>query len=189
MTPEQQPDGSWTIHAGAQIDGDGSPRCYGPNNRGLDYTANAGHPGNWWGVKTDNGKTSGNPIVDPGTGLWIADTSLHQNGNPINAETVSFIVVPGHWAMSVPGIVLGCKCEVTDLQTGNKIDAVAADVGPNFGEMSIAAAIEIRELPTSILNDIDALKDLVRRGGISTYRYLYQIWPGVAAPGYTLQKL
>ena len=187
MMPQQQPDGSWTIISGAQVDGDGSPRCYGPNNTGLDYTANAGHPGNWWGVETNN---QGQPIVTA-AGLYISDTSLHQNGQPLNAETVSFIVVPGYWAKSVAGIVLGCKAEVTDQQTGNKIQAVVGDIGPNFGEMSIAATIAIRKLDPSILDpsNIAALKKLVRSGGISTYRFLYQIWPGVAAPGFTLQSL
>jgi len=34
------------------IDADGAYRAYNQNNTGLDYLANAGHPGNWWALVT-----------------------------------------------------------------------------------------------------------------------------------------
>ena len=34
-------------------DADGSPRAYCPGNKGLDFTANAGKEGHWYGVVTD----------------------------------------------------------------------------------------------------------------------------------------
>jgi len=37
------------------IDADGAYRAYHPKNIGLDYLANAGSPGNWWALVTDNG--------------------------------------------------------------------------------------------------------------------------------------
>ena len=52
------------------VDADGSPRAYGPNDSGLDWTANAGYPGNWWGVVTD---INGDPVIqgagDPYPGM------------------------------------------------------------------------------------------------------------------------
>lgn len=189
MSPSQQSDGSWVITCGGQVDGDGSPRCYGPDNSGLDYTANAGHPGNWWGVKTNSGRPDGVPLVDPASGLWISDTSLHIDGEPINAEIFPGIVVPAHWAMSVKGEVLGCKATVTNIETGIVVPCVVFDIGPGFGEMSIAAAIASRRIDNSVLNDIVALRALVRGGGISRYIFRYQIWPGIAADGFSLQRL
>jgi hypothetical protein len=175
------------ITCGAQVDADGSGRAYGPNDTGLDFTANAGEPGDWWGVKTDTGKSSGKPLVNPGNGLWISDTSLHLNGQPINAEIVPGIVVPKWWAESVEGVVLGCRGEMTFLDTGITANVVVFDIGPNFGEASIAAHIVCRNLGSEILNDIDALRALVRHGGISKYSFRYQIYPGVPAPGFNLQ--
>ena len=61
-------DSSKTIcfKAGMAIDADGSPNAYCPDNKGLDYTANAGHPAangepaDWFGVVVDAQK---NPVV------------------------------------------------------------------------------------------------------------------------------
>lgn len=186
---QAQPDGSYIVICGAQVDGDGSPRCYGPNDTGLDFTANAGHPGDWWGVETDNGNPTGNPIVNPASGLWISDTSLHLEGKPVNAETVAGIVVPEWWARSVPGVVLGCKAEMTFLDSGIMAPCVSYDIGPNFGEASIGAHIIVRQIDPGILQNLNDLKALVRHGGISKYSFRYQIWPGVPAPGFNLQPL
>ena len=82
------------------IDADGSPHAYHPNGSppGLDYLANAGSPGNWWGIATDNQKSSGNPVVqdssDPAPGFYVATTALIDTSkswkNPlayVNSET------------------------------------------------------------------------------------------------------
>ena len=38
-----------------RIDADGAPNAYGPaGTEPLDALANAGHPGNWWGIVTDD---------------------------------------------------------------------------------------------------------------------------------------
>ncbi len=52
--------------SGMTIDADGAPKAYHPkpdDNKGLDALGNAGHPGNWWALVTDNGKPSGNPVI------------------------------------------------------------------------------------------------------------------------------
>src|SRR5665647_2286863 len=73
----QNPSGATMYKAKMYIDADGSPRAYGPNNSGLDWTANAGYPGNWWALVTDG---SGNPIIqtasNPYPGMYVSTTSL-----------------------------------------------------------------------------------------------------------------
>ena len=68
----EEDDKSVTFTAGAQLDGDGAngqfgePPCYAPasyQGKTLDLLANAGSPGNWYGVVTDTGKNNGTPIV------------------------------------------------------------------------------------------------------------------------------
>jgi hypothetical protein len=72
-------------------------------------------------------------------------------------------------------VVRGCKARVT---RGNKsVDCVVADKGPRdkIGELSIAAARAIG-VPSS-----------PRNGGTDKPELLYELWPGVAAPGFVLQ--
>jgi hypothetical protein len=96
------PSGVTLYRAKMYIDADGSPRAYGPNNSGLDWTANAGSTGNWWGIVTDS---NGDPILqnssDPYPGMYVSTTSLVNSAygttNPLhytNSETVPFIVLP-----------------------------------------------------------------------------------------------
>src|ERR1700741_4332178 len=72
------PSGATMYRAKMYIDADGSPRAYGPNNSGLDYTANAGSTGNWYGVVAD--ASGQNPIQqtasDPYPGMYVSTTSL-----------------------------------------------------------------------------------------------------------------
>src|SRR6185369_7792620 len=73
---------------------------------GSIISANAGHPGNWWALVTDNGQPSGRPVVqtdaDPAPGFYISTTSLEDPNcdrkDPrryVNSEAVNFIVLPG----------------------------------------------------------------------------------------------
>jgi len=40
------------------VDADGAYHAFHPDDKsGLDFLANAGHPGNWMGLVTDNGAT------------------------------------------------------------------------------------------------------------------------------------
>src|SRR5262245_50331332 len=61
---------------GMMIDADGAYRAYHPANKGLDFLANGGKPGNWWALVTENGKPSGTPVVqgpaDPAPGFYIS---------------------------------------------------------------------------------------------------------------------
>lgn len=138
-----------TFVDGFHVDADGSPRAYGPaGTKPLDYLANAGTPGNWWGIATDK---QGVPYIqgkdDPYPGYYVSTTSLTNPGyavsDPrryINSETVPFIVLPP--AYKNWGVKMGAKCRVTNLTNGKSSEAVFADVGPatKIGEGSIALA-------------------------------------------------
>lgn len=93
----------------------------------------------------------------------------------VDAETVPYIVVPPLIIQATAGVVRGCKARVT---RGDKsVDCVVADKGPRnkIGELSIAAARAIG-VPSS-----------PRSGGTERPELLYELWPGVAAPGFVLQ--
>src|SRR5438045_8956373 len=80
--------------------------AYHPYNKsGLDYLGNAGRPGNWWALVTDNGQPDGNPIrqknSDPAPGFYISTTSLEDTPQDrkdprryVNAEAINFFVLP-----------------------------------------------------------------------------------------------
>jgi hypothetical protein len=88
------------------IDADGAYRAYHPANKGLDFLANGGKPGNWWALVTENGKPSGTPVVqgpaDPAPGFYISTTSLEDPAfgrkDPrryVDSESIPYIVLPG----------------------------------------------------------------------------------------------
>ena len=77
----QDDNSAFFYESGMMIDADGGYHAYHPDNKsGLDYLGNAGKPGNWWALVTDDGKPSGNPVVqsssDPAPGFYISTTSL-----------------------------------------------------------------------------------------------------------------
>lgn len=143
------------------IDADGSPRAYGPDNSGLDWTANGGKPGNWWAIVTDNGQKDGNPIIqrenDPFPGMYVCTTSLHDSTHNINdplryvnAEHVPYISLPlpvrqrAH--ISIGGFVW-----VFNTETGKSSYAIYADAGGNKGigegSMFLAESVGLKNNP------------------------------------------
>lgn len=135
---------------GLAIDADGSPRAYGPNNTGLDWTANAGHSGNWYGVATDS---SGNPIIQksPYPGMYVSTTALQDHsksvGDParyVDSENVNYISVASD-LIKLYGIRMGDVAAVYYRDTSTLCSAVCADVGPRgkYGEGSIALASQL----------------------------------------------
>jgi hypothetical protein len=193
-------DGSVTFSAGATLDGAGANGqfggfpAYAPDSfRGgtLDILVNAGHPGNWFEIVTDTGEVTGRPIVqgenDPCPGAFVSATSLHlfdQNGNRlpnsspfkyVDSATVPFIAVPPMIIWGVAGVVLGCRCVVTNTRTGQSVEAVVADVGPKnyLGEISVACA---RAIGVRIGTTHPAQGD-----GAPSPSIHYQLFPGTAA--------
>ena len=139
---------------GLAVDADGSPFAYHPkpdSGRGLDYLADAGHPGNWWGIATDNGRASGSPVVqsssDPAPGFYVSTTSLEdpQYGRTdprkyVNASAIPFVVLPGHH--NDFGGHLGDLGAVCNFSNGRVAYVISADTGPGnkLGEGSVALA-------------------------------------------------
>jgi hypothetical protein len=133
--------------SGMQIDADGSPNAYGPGNTGLDWTANAGHPGNWWGVYSFNHYTPNVQVAgDPSPGKYISTTALQDQSqaliNPrryVDSEKVPFIVLPGGVHL---GMKLGDLGFAYNAVTGSIGYFICADIGPahQIGEGSIALA-------------------------------------------------
>ena len=144
-------DSAFFYQSGLMIDADGAYHAYHPDGRsGLDYLGNAGQPGNWWALVTDNGQPSGRPLIqtaaDPAPGFYISTTSLEDENcdrkDPrryVNAEAVNFVVLPGRLGL---GAKLGDFAVVLRPSTGAYDYAVYADVGPasKIGEASIALA-------------------------------------------------
>src|SRR5258708_2675267 len=76
------------VLAGLAVDADGSPHAYAPSGsglQGLDYLANAGHSGNWWGIATDS---HGMPYIQgpntPAPGYYVSTTALEDGSKAVN---------------------------------------------------------------------------------------------------------
>ncbi len=169
------PSGATMYRAKEYIDADGSPRAYGPNNSGLDYTANAGYTGNWWGVVAD--ATGQNPILqtaaDPYPGMYVSTTSLVNSNYPIdnplryvNSETVPFIAMPTN-VLASGNIHVGDVAYVYNTTTGQSCFAIYADAGntTSIGEGSIYLATQ------------DGVDPNVRTGGTSLGIIDYVVFP------------
>jgi hypothetical protein len=133
-----------------EIDADGSPRAYSPAGSGLtglDVLADAGIPGEGWGVAKDpDGNFAIQGASGPCPGFFISTTSLVDPSkietDPrryVDAELVPFFVLPGTPSL---GARLGQVGMLFRPETGDSSAAVYADVGPRnqLGEGSIALA-------------------------------------------------
>ena len=149
----------------------------------LDFLANAGGPGNWFGVVTDTGEEDGTPVKQkasgPAPGAYVSATSYRwpelARIDPlayVDAASVPYIVLPSHWRKEAIGVVLGCKALVEDTKTGKILKAAGVlDFGPRakLGEASIACA-EFFDVPSS-----------PKDGGTSQKRFIYTFFPGIPA--------
>ena len=149
--------GGVAFKAGMSVDADGSPRAYNPSNTGLDALANAGRPGNWWGLATDG---RGKPYVqgpnDPAPGHYVSTTALvdprFAASDPrryVDSEKVPFIAVPPQ--LRAQGVKLGDLVAVRNERTGKTAFALVADIGPgdHLGEGSIALARQLGVNPNA----------------------------------------
>lgn len=159
--------------SGMSVDADGSPRAYNPANTGLDHLANAGKPGNWWGIATNS---SGKPYVqgakDPAPGYYVSTTALTNPKFPANdprryvdSEKVPFIAIPPQ--LREQGVKLGDLVAVRNDKTGKTVFAVVADIGPkdHQGEGSIKLAQEL------------GINSNARNGGVGS-GISYVVFPG-----------
>lgn len=132
------------------IDADGSPRAYGPDDKGLDATHNAkDRNGNWVGVMTDSLK---NPILqkegDPYPNYYVSQTTLFDEKHPlhdtrrfVNSEKIPYIALPPD-LLALSGIVIGDIAYVYNPLTQKGSYAIFADIGREgqLGEGSIYLA-------------------------------------------------
>ena len=119
------------------VDCDGAPNAYNADDTGIDYLANAGEPGNWYGLVTNE---DNNPVEKDG--YYISCTALEDSNHPVNsskrycdANTIPYIVLP-----SKSFLGLGDYALVINLDNGKHCWSIAADFGPKdqFGEGSVA---------------------------------------------------
>jgi Fungal chitosanase of glycosyl hydrolase group 75 len=181
--------------ADADIDADGAngqadgPPAYKSDDSGTEFLANGG-------MAILNGKVicahswardivilgpDNEPKVFPG-GIIASKTWYRHPGRAaddpaayVDSQTTAYIVVPSLIIQTTAGVVRGAKARVT--LRDKVVDCVVADKGPSrkIGELSIAAARGLG-LPSS-----------PRNGGTARVEILYELWPGIAAPGFVLQ--
>jgi hypothetical protein len=181
--------------ADGDIDADGAngqnggPAAYKADNSGTEDLANGGMAISHGKVICKHSWARDIVLLGPDNepkifeGNIIASTTWYRHmdkaaNDPaayVDAETVPYIVVPSLIIQGTAGVVRGCKARVTFGE--RSVDCVVADRGPKnkIGELSIAAARAI------------GLRSSPRNGGTEKPELLYELWPGVAAPGYVLQ--
>lgn len=164
---------SFIFKAGASIDADGSPTAYGPSDSGDDWTANAGSPGNWWGLYCDKkGEPCVQKIYHPSPGWYVSTTALENSAFPpdnpdhwIDSKSIPFFVLPSGHAC---GARLGDVGLCFNTKSLDNCYGVYADVGPasHLGEISqrMAEALSINADP--------------KTGGTEDKRVVYVVFPG-----------
>jgi hypothetical protein len=169
--------------AGMAVDADGAPNAYGPpTHPSLDYLANAGHPGNWWGIVTENGTTSGTPYVQPDgdyKGFYLSPTSLQDMSKGrfdrtryVDARTVPYYVLP-KGVQDALGIHLGDLAVVYNTKNEKLTYSLLGDTSKvTIGEGSIALAADL-----GMRTDLRDKK----RGSGQDAGVLYLIVPGTHA--------
>lgn len=155
VTGNPPPSPALYFKADMAICADGAPNAYHPNSKsGLDKLSNAGSPGDWWALVTDN---KGNPLVqgphDPFPGFYYSMTAM---SNPekkptdpgcfVDARYIPYVVLP---ESDYQGAALGDLCLVFNLTNQRSAGAIFAEVGPDVGEgsMALAALLGIKPDP------------------------------------------
>jgi hypothetical protein len=172
--------GAILYKAGATVNGDGSPHCYHPDDQqALDYLANAGSSGDWWGIYAPpdgKGKPVQQSIYHPAPGYYISTTALVDPSQPedhpdryLDSERYPFMVVPGNfgegWKLGDVGFCLNTK-------TQDNMYCATGDIGPlnHIGEVSILLAKCLGLSPNP------------KSGGVES-GIVYVVFPG-SDPGY-----
>ncbi|MGJ8678133.1 MAG: glycoside hydrolase family 75 protein [Akkermansiaceae bacterium] len=160
---------------GAMTDADGSPFAYHPGPgtaKGLDYLADAGKPGDWWGIVTVNGTPVIQGSDDPAPGYYVSPTSLEDpdyhvtdTQRYVNASETPYFVLPVY--RHDFGGKLGDIAAVIRADTQKVVYAIAGDGGPEdkLGEVSVKTA--------QLLGINDSAKD----GGVDS-GIIYVFFPG-----------
>ena len=191
----EEDDGRVHFTADADIDADGAngqgggAAAYMADDTGTELLANGGMKivagkvicAKTWARDVVILGTNNEPKVFPGgviasmTWYRIPGKAKDDPAAYVDAETVPYIVVPPLLVQKTVGIVRGCRARVT--WKGRSVECVVADKGPRdrVGELSIAAARALGLPPSP------------RSGGTEKPEVLYEVWPGIAAEGFSLQ--
>ncbi|BBM83306.1 alpha/beta hydrolase [Candidatus Uabimicrobium amorphum] len=158
--------------SGMSVDADGAPKAYHrEKGKGLDYLANAGYPGNWWGIVTKNGVPVVQKSSDPAPGYYVSQTAMFSSAKSIydprryvNASTIPYFVLPARKSM---GAKLGDIAAVVNTRSGKVAYAMYSDVGPknHIGEGSIALAEDL------------GIHSSPKKGGVSS-GVVFIVFPG-----------
>lgn len=97
-------------------------------------------------------------------------TAYWNGGKFLNADVDRYIVVPPQVRSMVPGVVMGCKAQLTNLDTDVFSAAVTGDIGPKTitGEAAYCLA--------KIVNP-----SITHNAGDDRQIYFYELWPDVPA--------
>lgn len=158
MTSINSDDRAVWWESGMEVDADGAPTAYHPDKgKGLDYLANAGHPGNWWGLVTN---TEGDPVLqretDPAPGYYISSTSLQDRSKAgvdplryVDSTAVPYASIPRN-AIPDYGLQVGDVGFAYYRKNGRASAFVVGDTGPRnkWGEGSVKLAQNL-EIPAS----------------------------------------
>src|SRR5262245_7827268 len=94
------------ISSRMEIDADGAPNAYHPEDKGIDALANAGYPhGQWKSVLVTDPNDQSQPFIQPAgsfAGFFVSKTALQDPAFPetdqrkyVNSANVPYIVFPG----------------------------------------------------------------------------------------------
>jgi hypothetical protein len=142
--------------AGMAVDADGAPNAYGPKEKpGLDFLANAGSPGNFFGIVTGpDGKLC---VQKSGefAGMFVSPTALQDaskrdvcdTAKYVDARVVPYYVLPRRLPMKL-GVALGDLGMVFNKKNTRLSPAIFGDIGPTAeigeGSIALAAALGMR---------------------------------------------
>ena len=134
-----------------EIDADGAPNAYHPNDTGLDFLANAGFPDHGWrSVLVEDPSHPGTPFRQPDgpfAGFFVSKTSLESSqvevtdpARYVSATSTPYIVFPSTFHALQGTGTLGDFVLAKNLANGRTTAAIVADIGPAnapLGEVSI----------------------------------------------------
>ena len=147
-------DSAFFFEAGMTVSADGAPAAYHPfeDDTALDYLENAGAPGEYFALVTDE---DGKPYVqgpdDPRPGYYVSMTALQDETRAetdprryVDASAIPYVALPYN---QLGEAELGDFAVVVDRSNGLLCYAIFADLGPPrylaIGSIALAKALEI----------------------------------------------
>jgi hypothetical protein len=164
-----------------EIDADGAPNAYHPDDIGIDALANAGFPdGGWKSVLVSDPANQSKPFTQtmgPFAGFFMSMTTLQDGTREktdqaryVDAGQVPYIVFPGQVYATTGTGDMGDLAMVRNLKNSKTTAAIVADLGPShapLGEVSIRLA-----------ENLGGVKVNPRNGsGIPKGPFLYVLFP------------